>query len=70
MSDARFPVSGNPTQSSRSLRGRVALVTGVGRKRGIGSAICRELASRGGGLFFGAADEGVYVVLDASRRAV
>jgi len=29
------------------LRGRVALVTGVGRKRGIGSAICRTLASRG-----------------------
>jgi 3-oxoacyl-[acyl-carrier protein] reductase len=29
------------------LRGRVALVTGVGRKRGIGSAACRALASRG-----------------------
>jgi len=29
------------------LRGRVALVTGVGRKRGIGSAVCRALASRG-----------------------
>ena len=29
------------------LRGRVALVTGVGRRRGIGSAVCRALASRG-----------------------
>jgi 3-oxoacyl-[acyl-carrier protein] reductase len=29
------------------LGGRVALVTGVGRKRGIGSAVCRALASRG-----------------------
>jgi 3-oxoacyl-[acyl-carrier protein] reductase len=29
------------------LRGRVALVTGVGRRRGIGSAVCRSLASRG-----------------------
>jgi 3-oxoacyl-[acyl-carrier protein] reductase len=47
MSDAGSPVPGNPTQSSGDLRGRVALVTGVGRRRGIGSAICRELASRG-----------------------
>ena len=49
MSDARSPFPGNPTQSTSStdLRGRVALVTGVGRRRGIGSAICRELASRG-----------------------
>ncbi|HET7269664.1 MAG TPA: hypothetical protein VFI90_01135, partial [Rubrobacter sp.] len=45
MSDARSPV--NPAQPSTDLRGRVALVTGVGRKRGIGSAICREFASRG-----------------------
>jgi 3-oxoacyl-[acyl-carrier protein] reductase len=29
------------------LGGRVALVTGVGRKKGIGSAVCRALASRG-----------------------
>src|SRR5215207_999265 len=29
------------------LRGRLALVTGVGRKRGIGSAVCRTLAYRG-----------------------
>jgi 3-oxoacyl-[acyl-carrier protein] reductase len=29
------------------LGGRVALVTGVGRRKGIGSAVCRALASRG-----------------------
>ena len=45
MSDARSPV--NPAQPSTDLRGRVALVTGVGRKRGIGYSICREFASRG-----------------------
>ena len=49
MSDARSPVPDNPTQPSFStdLRSRVALVTGVGRRRGIGSSICREFASRG-----------------------
>jgi 3-oxoacyl-[acyl-carrier protein] reductase len=40
------------TSPTKDLRGRVALVTGVGRKRGIGSAICRVLAFRGAGVVF------------------
>jgi 3-oxoacyl-[acyl-carrier protein] reductase len=36
-----------PLVRSEELRGRVALVTGVGRRRGIGSAVCRALAARG-----------------------
>jgi 3-oxoacyl-[acyl-carrier protein] reductase len=44
--------STNPARSSavpvtRDLGGRVALVSGVGRRRGIGSAVCLALASRG-----------------------
>lgn len=51
MSDAGSPVPGDqearPSSDPAGLRGRVALVTGVGRRRGIGSAICRALAARG-----------------------
>jgi 3-oxoacyl-[acyl-carrier protein] reductase len=36
-----------PFVRSDELRGRVAVVTGVGRRRGIGSAVCRALAARG-----------------------
>ena len=36
-----------PFTRSEELRGRVAVVTGVGRRRGIGSAVCRALAARG-----------------------
>src|SRR3712207_1676410 len=36
-----------PFTRSYELRGRVAVVTGVGRRRGIGSAVCRALAARG-----------------------
>jgi len=34
------------------LRGRVALVTGASRRRGIGTAICRALAGEGADIFF------------------
>jgi 3-oxoacyl-[acyl-carrier protein] reductase len=34
------------------LRGRVALVTGASRRRGIGGAICRALAGEGADIFF------------------
>jgi len=52
MSDDRSTVSTNPARSSAvpatgDLRGRVALVTGVGRRRRIGSAVCLALASCG-----------------------
>ncbi len=41
-----------PANHRDDLRGRVALVTGVGRRRGIGSAICRALAARGADVVF------------------
>ena len=34
------------------LHGRVAIVTGASRRRGIGAAICRALADQGAGIFF------------------
>ncbi len=37
---------------TQDLRGRVALVTGVSRPRGIGTAICRELAADGADIYF------------------
>lgn len=39
-------------ENQRLLQSRAALVTGVGRKAGIGFAICRELAKNGGDIFF------------------
>jgi 3-oxoacyl-[acyl-carrier protein] reductase len=54
MPDTRDPSGESLAQSalepfarSEELRGRVAVVTGVGRRRGIGSAVCRALAARG-----------------------
>src|SRR5215210_4329671 len=40
------------TGAAEGLRGRVALVTGASRRRGIGSAICLALAYRGADVFF------------------
>jgi len=40
------------TTETHNLRGRVALVTGASRSRGIGAAICRELAIAGADVFF------------------
>jgi len=36
----------------KPLRGRIALVTGVGRRAGIGAAICREIARNGADVFY------------------
>jgi 3-oxoacyl-[acyl-carrier protein] reductase len=38
--------------STKPLQGRIALVTGVGRRAGIGAAICQEIAKNGGDVFF------------------
>lgn len=40
------------TANSYKLSGRNALVTGVGRRNGIGTAICRALAEAGANVFF------------------
>jgi len=42
----------NNMNSTKPLQGRIALVTGVGRRAGIGAAICREIAKNGGDVFF------------------
>lgn len=34
------------------LKGKIALVTGVGRREGIGAAVCRELAMLGADIFY------------------
>src|SRR5690349_12190218 len=36
----------------KSLKGKIALVTGVGRSVGIGAGICRQIANYGGDIFF------------------
>jgi 3-oxoacyl-[acyl-carrier protein] reductase len=53
-------VKGSPSGTTRDrgaevasgLRGRAALVTGAGRRRGIGAAICRALAEKGADVLF------------------
>ena len=42
----------NGHQGHAPLSGRVALVTGASRRRGIGAAICRALAAAGADVFF------------------
>ena len=85
MSDASSTVSTNPARSfsvpaGGDLRGRVALVTGVGRRRGIGFAVCLALASRGADVVLSywkaydrempwASDEGVPEALLGELRA-
>lgn len=39
------------SRTVEELRGRVALVTGVGRRAGIGAAIARELSAAGADVF-------------------
>jgi 3-oxoacyl-[acyl-carrier protein] reductase len=66
VSDARSTVSSSgfqPFSSPTNLRGRVALVTGVGRQRGIGSAVCRALAARG-------ADDSARRLLDGAEESL
>ena len=55
-----------------NLRGRAAVVTGAGRSRGIGTAICRALAARGADVFFthwGTGEDGPEALLGDLRGA-
>lgn len=47
----RKPLAMNHVANGRELEGRVALVTGVTRRAGIGAAIARELANAGAKVF-------------------
>ena len=38
--------------TTKSLQGKITLITGVGRSAGIGAAVCREIAKNGGDIFF------------------
>ncbi len=54
------------------LRGRAAVVTGGGRSRGIGTAICRALAARGADISFthwGTDEDGPEALLEQLRGA-
>jgi len=61
--NGRIAIARSPSQDFRiakeinmdrlkPLQGRIALVTGVGRRAGIGAAICREIAKNGGDVFY------------------
>jgi 3-oxoacyl-[acyl-carrier protein] reductase len=39
-------------ENNKSMEGKIALVTGVGRRAGIGAAICRGIANSGSDIFF------------------
>ncbi len=57
---------------TRGLLGRVAVVTGAGRRRGIGAAVCRALAEKGADIFvthFEADENGSEALLEELRGA-
>lgn len=80
MPEARSPferpdprTSSDPAPHPKGLRGRVAIVTGASRRRGIGAAICAALAAGGADVFFthwGAYDREMSYAEDGGSEAL